>query len=68
MDSDLEGLKQRITQLRVIFKESPPPAIPLTDVIRCQTEGREVLLTVANWSDQKRAMIEALGSSLMRAP
>lgn len=61
VDCDLEALKQRVTQVRVIFKESPPPAIPLTDVIRCETEGREVLLTAANWTDQKRAMIEALG-------
>lgn len=61
VDCDLESLKQRVTQVRVIFKESPPPSIPLADVIRCHTEGREVLLTTANWTDQKRAMIEALG-------
>ena len=61
VDCDLESLKQRVTQVRVIFKESPPPSIPLADVIRCHTEGREVLLTAANWTDQKRAMIEALG-------
>ena len=61
VDCDLEALKQRATQVRVIFKESPPPCIPLTDVIRCHTEGREVLLTTANWTRQKRDMIEALG-------
>ncbi len=61
VDCALEALKQRVTQVRVIFKESPPPSIPLTDVIQCHTEGREVLLTAANWTDQKRAMIEALG-------
>ncbi len=61
VDCALETLKQRVTQVRVIFKESPPPSIPLTDVIRCHTEGREVLLTAANWTDQKRAMVEALG-------
>jgi ABC-type multidrug transport system ATPase subunit len=61
VDCALEALKQRVTQVRVIFKESPPPSIPLADVIRCHTEGREVLLTAANWTDQKRAMIEALG-------
>ncbi len=61
VDCALDALKQRVTQVRVIFKESPPPSIPLTDVIRCHTEGREVLLTAANWTDQKRAMIEALG-------
>jgi ABC-2 type transport system ATP-binding protein len=61
VDCALEALKQRVTQVRVIFNESPPPLIPLNDVIRCRVEGREVMLTAANWTEHKRAMIEALG-------
>lgn len=61
VDCPLEDLKTRVTQVRVIFKEAPPPVIPLAEIIRSQTEGREVLLTVANWDEHKRAMVEALG-------
>lgn len=63
VDCSLEELKQRVTQVRVIFKEAPPPAIPMTEIIHSRVEGREVLLTVANWNENKRAMVEALGPS-----
>lgn len=61
VDCSLDQLKQRVKRLRLIFPETAPPAVYLSDVIRSQVQGREMMLTVANWSEQKRAMIEALG-------
>jgi len=61
VDCSLEQLKCRVKRLRLIFPEAAPPDVHLTDVIRSQVQGREMMLTVANWSEQKQAMIEALG-------
>ena len=61
VDCSLEQLKQRVKKLRLIFPEAAPDDIHLTDVIRSQIQGREMILTVANWNEQKQAMIQALG-------
>jgi ABC-2 type transport system ATP-binding protein len=61
VDCSLEQLKHRVKKLRLIFPETAPSDIHLTDVIRSQVQGREVILTVANWNEQKQAMIGALG-------
>jgi len=61
VDCSLEQLKHCVKRLRLIFPETAPTDIPLTDVIRSQVQGREMILTVANWNEQKQTMIEALG-------
>jgi ABC-2 type transport system ATP-binding protein len=60
VDCSLEQLRRRIRKIRLVFAEAPPPEIPVTEVINKRAEGREVTLTVANWNDQKQAMIETL--------
>lgn len=60
VDCAFEQLKERIKKLRLIFTDPPPAPLPMTDVIRQQVQGREIILTVANWNAQKQAMIDAL--------
>ena len=60
VDCSLEQLRQRIKKVRMVFADTVPPDLCLTEVINRRVEGREVTLTVANWNAQKQAMIEAL--------
>jgi ABC-2 type transport system ATP-binding protein len=60
VDCSLEELRGRIKKMRLIFADSPPPDVCLTGIISKRVEGREVTLTLANWNEQKKAMIEAL--------
>jgi ABC-2 type transport system ATP-binding protein len=60
VDCSLEELRHRIRKIRLVFADPVPPDVCLTEVISRRIEGREVTLTVANWNDQKQAMIEAL--------
>ena len=57
-DCPLEQLKSRIKKFRVIFPDSPPDDLHLTDIINAQTSGREMTLTVANWNPQKQALLD----------
>ncbi|OHB75191.1 MAG: hypothetical protein A2Z25_03805 [Planctomycetes bacterium RBG_16_55_9] len=63
VDCPLEQLKQRVRKLRVIFAESAPPDLYLTEIINRQTEGRELILTVANWNERKQALLETFKPS-----
>jgi ABC-2 type transport system ATP-binding protein len=58
VDCTLEELKDRVKKLRVIFPERAPEDVYLTEIINRQSEGREMILTVANWNPQKRAILD----------
>lgn len=59
VDCSLEGLKKRIRKFRLIFEQQVPAQLHLTDVIRRQREGREMILTAADWTDTKYRILEA---------
>ena len=56
-DCSLEELKSRVKKLRVIFPATPPADLHLTDIIKCQTTGREIVITVANWNQHKQLFL-----------
>lgn len=58
VDCPLEELKRRVKKLRVIFGETVPANLYLTEIINQQVQGREMVLTVANWNGQKQALLE----------
>jgi ABC-2 type transport system ATP-binding protein len=58
VDCSLDELKNRVKKLRVIFPEDAPNDLHLTEVIRQRNLGREMVITVANWNQQKKAIIE----------
>jgi ABC-2 type transport system ATP-binding protein len=58
IDCTLEELKSRIKKLRVIFPEQAPPGLYVTEIVNQQRQGREMVLTVANWNPQKQALLE----------
>jgi ABC-2 type transport system ATP-binding protein len=57
VDCELEELKRRIRKFRVIFADTPPEDLYLTEIIRAERHGRELHLTAANWNDQKQKII-----------
>jgi len=61
VDCGLDELKNRVKRLRVIFPERTPDDLYLTDIINRKTQGREMVLTVANWNPQKQAILETFG-------
>jgi len=58
VDCTLDELKSRIKKLRVIFPEAAPPDLYLTEIVNQRQQGREMVLTVANWNPQKQAILE----------
>ena len=58
MDCSLEELKGRVKKIRIIFDDKAPDDLHLTEIIRWQKDGREIVITVANWNEQKRAVVE----------
>lgn len=58
VDCELEDLKSRVKKFQVLFPTQAPEALYLTEIIQQQSEGREMVLTVANWNPQKRAILE----------
>jgi len=61
VDCGLEALKRRVKKLRLTFAEEAPEELALTDVVACRREGREMLITLANWDEHKRMVLEAYG-------
>ena len=57
VDCALEELKGRVKKLQVIFPEAAPAKLHLREIINHQTAGREMILTVANWDQQKQALL-----------
>ena len=62
-DCELEDLKDRVKKLQVIFPATPPRDLHLTEIINQRTQGREIVLTVANWNAQKQAILETFKPS-----
>jgi ABC-2 type transport system ATP-binding protein len=58
VDCPLEELKKRVKKLRLIFAQAAPADLHLTEIISRQLDDRELTITVANWSSQKRALVE----------
>jgi len=58
VDCPLEELKKRIRKFRLIFPESAPTDLHLTEIINQQIQARELTITVANWNAQKQALLE----------
>ncbi len=58
VDCTLEELKSRIKKLRVIFPDQAPEDLYVTEIVNQQKQGREMVLTVANWNRQKQAILE----------
>jgi ABC-2 type transport system ATP-binding protein len=63
VDCPLEELKQRVKKLRVVFAESAPVDLHITEIINQQVEGREMVVTVANWNKQKQTILETFKPS-----
>lgn len=57
VDCTLDELKSRVKKLRVIFSGPAPEDLYLTDIVNQQKQGREMVLTVANWNLQKQAIL-----------
>ncbi|MBN1795906.1 MAG: ABC transporter ATP-binding protein [Sedimentisphaerales bacterium] len=58
VDCSLEELKNRVRKLRLIFGDRPPLDLHLTEIVNCQTAGREMTVTIANYNEQKKAVID----------
>ena len=63
VDCPLEQLKDRVKKLRIIFAESVPANLYLTEIINQQIQGREMTITAANWNKQKQAILETFKPS-----
>ena len=44
-------------ELRFIFSDAATTDLYLTEIIKQQTTDREMVLTVANWNEQKQALV-----------
>ena len=58
VDCSHEQLKTRIKKFRIIFPDSPPDNLHLTEIVSQQTAAREMTLTVANWNQQKQVLLD----------
>lgn len=56
-DCSLEGLKERVRKLHLTFAGEAPRELYLTDIIRSERAGRELVVTVANWNEQKQKLL-----------
>jgi ABC-2 type transport system ATP-binding protein len=63
VDCALDHLKDRVKKLQVVFPERPPDDLYLTEIVNQQRQGREMVLTVANWNTQKQAILETFKPS-----
>jgi ABC-2 type transport system ATP-binding protein len=63
VDCALEELKERVKKFRLIFQESAPANLHLTEIINQQREGREMVITVVNWNQKKQALVDVFKPS-----
>jgi ABC-2 type transport system ATP-binding protein len=63
VDCPLEELKNRVKKLRLIFPETPPLDLHMTEIINQQIQGREMVVTVANMNPHKQAFIDTFKPS-----
>lgn len=57
VDCQLEELKKRVRKLRVIFDGEPPKEIPITGIMTEKRQGREILISAANWNEKKQTIL-----------
>jgi ABC-2 type transport system ATP-binding protein len=58
VDCPLEELKQKVKKLRLIFPEKAPANLHLTEIITQKINGREIIVTIANFNEQKSAVLD----------
>ena len=63
VDCPLEELKERVKKLRVIFPEAAPQDLYLKEIVNQQIDGREMIITVANWNGQKQTVLDTFKPS-----
>ena len=63
VDCPQEELKNRVKKLRVIFPFNVPENLYLTEIINQKISEREMVITAANWNDEKQAMLETFRPS-----
>ena len=63
VDCPLEELKKRVKKLRVIFPETAPQNLYLKEIVYQQIDGREMVITVANWNGQKQTVLDTFKPS-----
>ncbi len=63
VDCPLEQLKDSVRKLRVIFPEAAPANLYLTEIVNRQVQGREMVITVANWNKQKQTILDTFKPS-----
>jgi ABC-2 type transport system ATP-binding protein len=57
VDCPLEELKERVKKLQVIFPEAAPQNLYLQEIVNQQIDGREMVITVANWNERKQTVL-----------
>ncbi len=63
VDCPLEELKERVKKLRIIFPESAPENLYLTEIVNQKIDGREMVITAANWNEQKQTILDTFKPS-----
>ena len=63
VDCPLEELKKRVKKLRVIFPETAPQNLYLKEIVNQKIDGREMIITVANWNGQKQTVLDTFKPS-----
>ena len=63
VDCPLEELKKRVKKLRVIFPEAAPQNLYLKEIVNQKIDGREMIITVANWNGQKQTVLDTFKPS-----
>ncbi len=63
VDCPLEDLKERVKKLQIIFPESVPQNLCMTEIINQQIQGREMVITAANWNSQKQTILDTFKPS-----
>jgi ABC-2 type transport system ATP-binding protein len=58
VDCALDDLKHRVKKFQILFPAAAPENLHLTEIIRRQNQGRETLLTVANWNRHKQTLLD----------
>jgi ABC-2 type transport system ATP-binding protein len=63
VDCPLEDLKVRVKKLRVIFPGAAPSNLFIKEIVNKEIDGREMVITVANWNEQKQTILETFKPS-----
>jgi hypothetical protein len=44
--------------MQIVFEEAAPDDLHLTEIVRQQRSEKELIITVANWNEAKRAVVD----------